>query len=543
MSLVEAPVLILKEGTQRAHGKDARANNIMSARAIAEAVRTALGPRGRDKMLVDTIGDIVITNDGKTILDEMEVQHPAAKLMVQVAKAQDKEVGDGTTTAVIIAGELLKHGEKLLNQKIHPTIIISGYKKASKKALEFLENIAEQIDVKDKETLLNIAKTSMNSKIIGLNKEKISEIAVDAALQVAEEKEGNMEVDIDLVQVIKKAGGAIEDSQFVKGIIIDKEVVHPGMPKRIENAKIALVNAALEIEKTEFNAEIRISKPEEIALFRQKEEEMLQSMVEKIANTGANVLFCQKGIDDRAQHYLAKKGILAVRRVKKSDMEKLSKATGAKIVNNIEEITGNDLGFAGLVEEQKVANDKMVFVENCKDPKAVSVLLRGGTERIVDEAERAFHDAICVLRDAMEDRTIVAGGGAIESEVAKAVRDFAKTIAGKEQLAINAFADAIESVPRTLAENAGLDPIEILTELRRVHQKGIENKWYGIDLYDGKVKDMYKENVIEPLRIKKQAVESAVEATTMILRIDDVIVAKKSPTKPPKSPGEGSSEY
>ena len=543
MSLVEAPILILKEGTQRAHGKDARLNNIMAARAIAEAVRTALGPRGRDKMLVDTIGDIVITNDGKTILDEMEVQHPAAKLMVQVAKAQDKEVGDGTTTAVIIAGELLKHGEKLLNQKIHPTIVISGYKTAAKKALEVLEKIAEQIDPKDTKTLLNIAKTSMNSKIIGLNKEHISKIAVDAALQVAEEKDGKLRVDIDLVQVVKKAGGAIEDSQFVKGIIIDKEVVHPDMPKRVENAKIALVNAALEIEKTEFNAEIRITRPEEIALFRQKEEEMLQSMVEKVAGTGANVLFCQKGIDDRAQHYLAKKGILAVRRVKKSDMEKLSKATGAKIVNNIEEISSNDLGFAKLVEERKVANDKMVFVEDCKDPKAVSVLLRGGTERIVDEAERAFHDAICVLRDAIEDKTIVAGGGAVESEVAKEIREFAKTIAGKEQLAVNAFAEAIESIPRTLAENAGLDPIEILTELRKVHQKGVTNKWYGIDLYDGKVKDMYAENVIEPLRIKKQAIESAVEAAVMILRIDDVIIAKKTPTKPPQTPGEGGSEY
>ncbi|MGQ4833148.1 MAG: thermosome subunit beta [Candidatus Asgardarchaeia archaeon] len=542
MALVEAPVLILKEGTKRSHGEDARRQNIMAARAIAAAVRTALGPRGMDKMLVDTIGDIVITNDGRTILDEMEVQHPAAKLMVQVAKAQDKEVGDGTTTAVIIAGELLKKAEELIEKKIHPTIVINGYRLAAEKALETLKGIAIKIDPTKREILEDIAKTSMNSKIVGMERDKLAKIAVDAALQVAEKKDGKFKVNIDLVQVVKKAGGSIEDSQFIKGIIIDKEVVHPDMPKSIKNAKIALVNAALEIEKTEFNAEIRITAPEQIIAFRQQEENMLKEMVEKIASTGANVLFCQKGIDDRAQHFLAKKGILAVRRVKKSDMEKLAKATGARIVNNIDEITSNDLGEAELVEERKVANDKMVFVEGCKDPKAVSVLLRGGTERIVDEAERAFHDAISVVRNAMEDELIVAGGGAPEAEVAKELKDYAERFTGKEQLAIKAFAEAIEVIPRTLAENAGLDPIAIITELRKAHQEG--KVWAGVDVHNERVADMKELKVFEPLRSKTQAIKSAYEAATMILRIDDVIVAKKTtPKTPSKGPETGESEF
>jgi len=538
MALVEAPVLILKEGTKRSHGEDARKQNIMAARAIAEAVRTALGPRGMDKMLVDTIGDIVVTNDGRTILDEMEVQHPAAKMMVQVAKAQDKEVGDGTTTAVIIAGELLKRAEELLEKKIHPTVVIHGYKLAAEKSLEILKNIAIKIDPKDRAILEEIAKTSMTSKIVGAERDKLAKIAVDAALQILEEKDGKFRVNIDLVQVVKKAGESIEDSKFIRGVIIDKEVVHSDMPKSVKNAKIALINAALEIEKTEFNAEIRITSPDQIMAFRQQEENMLKDMVEKIASTGANVLFCQKGIDDRAQHFLAKKGILAVRRVKKSDMEKLAKATGGRILNNIDELTSEDLGEAELVEERKIGNDKMVFVEGCKNPKAVSVLLRGGTERIVDEAERAFHDALCVVRNAIEDQLIVAGGGAPEAEVAKALREYSEKFTGKEQLAIKGFADAIEVIPRTLAENAGLDPIEILTGLRKAHQEG--KVWAGVDIFNERVTDMKELKVFEPLRSKTQAIKSAFEAASMILRIDDIIIAKKTtPKTPSKSPEEG----
>ena len=537
MALVEAPVLILKEGTKRSHGEDARKQNIMAARAIAEAVRTALGPRGMDKMLVDTIGDIVVTNDGRTILDEMEVQHPAAKMMVQVAKAQDKEVGDGTTTAVIIAGELLKRAEELLEKKIHPTVVIHGYKLAAEKSLEILKNIAIKIDPKDRAILEEIAKTSMTSKIVGAERDKLAKIAVDAALQILEEKDGKFRVNIDLVQVVKKAGESIEDSKFIRGVIIDKEVVHSDMPKSVKNAKIALINAALEIEKTEFNAEIRITSPDQIMAFRQQEENMLKDMVEKIASTGANVLFCQKGIDDRAQHFLAKKGILAVRRVKKSDMEKLAKATGARIITNLDDMSEKDLGEAKLVEERKVADDYMVFIEGCKNPRSVTILVRGGTELIVDEVERSLHDALSVVRNIVVNPKVVAGGGAPEIYLALQLRKFAEKVGGKEQLAVEKYAEALEVIPRTLAENAGLDPIDIIATLRAEHDKG--HYWMGVNGFEGKIDDMRKLNVYEPLVVKQQALKSASEAAIMILRIDDVIAASELGKEKEKEGGEG----
>lgn len=531
MAVMGTPVLILKEGTQRTRGVDARRSNIAAARAIAEAIRTALGPRGMDKMLVDNIGDVVITNDGKTILDEIEVQHPAAKMMVQISKAQDNIAGDGTTTAVILAGELLKRAEELIDKKIHPTIVINGFKNAYAKALEILNEIGMPISPDDKKKLHYIAMTSMTSKIISSEREKLAKMAVDAVLQITEMRDGKHIADIDKIQVVKKAGGAISDSQYIEGIIIDKEVVHSDMPKMINNAKIALLDTPLEIEKTEFDAEIRITDPTKIFAFKEKEEQMLKEMIDKIVNVGANVVFCQKGIDDRAQHFLAKQGILAVRRVKKSDMEKLSKATGGRIITNLESLTNTDLGHAKTIEERKIANDKMVFVMGCKDPKAVSVLLRGGTERIVDEAERAFHDALCVVRNAIEDGVFVAGGGAPEVELYRKLSEYAQKFAGKEQLAVRAFAESLLVIPKTLAENAGIDTIEIIGKLIAAHEEG--KLWTGIDIFKEKIADMLKLNVLEPLRIKRQALKSAYEAAAMILRIDDVITAKKETPKPP----------
>ncbi|HDI07270.1 MAG TPA: thermosome subunit [Candidatus Bathyarchaeota archaeon] len=520
------PVLILKEGTSRRRGRDAQRNNIMAARIISEILRTTLGPRGMDKMLIDSLGDITITNDGAAILDEMDVEHPAAKMMVEVAKTQDDMVGDGTTTAVVLTGELLKKAEELLDQNIHPTIIVSGYRKAAQKAMEILRDIAVSVDIENREILKKVAMTSMSSKAVGAAKEHLAEIAIDAVKQIVEIRGGKRIADIDNIQIIKKEGKSLFDSQLVKGIIIDKEIVHPGMPKRAENAKIALLDCPLEIEKTEFNAEIRIRDPTQMKAFLDQETEMMKEMVNKIKASGANVVFCQKGIDDMVQHFMAKQGILAARRVKQSDMEKLARATGGKIVTNLDDLKPEDLGVAGLVEERKVGEDKMIFVEQCKDPRSVAVLLRAGLERMVDEAERAIEDALSVVSDVIETGKIVAGGGAPEAEVAKRLRDYAPKVGGREQLAIEAFADAIEIVPKSLAENAGLEPIDVMVELRAAHEKP-QGHFFGVNLYTGKVMNMYENGVIEPMIVKEQAIKSATESTSMILRIDDVIAASK----------------
>jgi len=527
------PVLILKEGSTRSRGRAAQRNNIMAARMIAEAVRSSLGPKGMDKMLVDSLGDVTITSDGRTILDEIEVEHPAAKMMVEVAKTQDDEVGDGTTTSVVVAGELLGKAEELIDKNVHPTVIIDGYRKAAEKALEVLEEIAIPVDPLDRDFLKKVAMTSMASKIVAENREQLAEIAVDAVLHVARKVGDEYRVDLDDIMVEKKPGGSITDTRLIEGIVLDKEVVHPGMPKRVEKAKIALINCPLEVEKTEFDAKIHIETPEQMEAFLREEENMLREMVEKIASAGANVVICQKGIDDMAQHFLAKKGILAVRRAKKSDMEKLSKATGGRIVTNLDGISSKDLGYAELVEERKVGDDKMVFIEGCRNPRSVAILIRGGAERVVDEAERSIHDALCVVRDVVQEPKILAGGGAPELEVAKVLRDYAESLPGREQLAVQKFAEAIETVPITLGENAGLDPIDILSELRARHEKG--ERWAGVDVIGGKVENMKDLEVYEPLAVKKQVVKSATEAATMILKIDDVIAAAKM--KPPKSSG------
>jgi thermosome len=528
------PVLILKEGSTRSRGKEAQRNNIMAARIIAETVKTSLGPKGMDKMLVDSLGDVTITNDGKTILDEMEVEHPAAKMMVEVAKTQDKEVGDGTTSAVIVASELLSKAEELLNKNIHPTIIIDGYRKAADKALEFLENISMLISPTDKDFLKKIAMTSMASKLVIENREQLAEIAVNAILRVAQKVGDQYKVDLDDILVQKKPGESITDTRLINGLVIDKEVVHPGMPKRVEKARIALLDCPLEIEKTEFDAKINIETPEQMEAFMHEEEDMLRGMVEKIKRAGANVVICQKGIDDMAQHFLAREKILAVRRAKESDMEKLAKATGGRIVTNLDDLKPEDLGYAELVEERKIGDDKMVFIEGCRDPRAVAILVRGGTERVVDEAERSIHDALCVVRDVVQEPKILAGGGAPEIEVAKNLREYANSLSGREQLAVQSFAEAIEIVPIALAENAGLDPIDIISELRARHEKG--EIWAGVDVFGGKVRDMRELDVYEPLAVKRQVIKSATEAATMILKIDDVIAAGKMKT--PKTPKE-----
>ncbi|MDI6888595.1 MAG: thermosome subunit beta [Methanocellales archaeon] len=532
--LAGQPVLILREGSQRTRGREAQSMNIMAARAVAEAVRTTLGPKGMDKMLVDSLGDVVITNDGATILKEMDIEHPAAKMMVEVAKTQDDEVGDGTTTAVILAGELLKKAESLLDQDIHPTVIASGYRHASAKAKEILGEIHSKVAAEDEELLKKIATTAMIGKGAEVTGDKLAELSVKAVKAVAQE-DGS--VDVDDVKVEKKVGGSVGDSELVEGMIIDKERVRSDMPKKVENAKIALIDSALEIEKTEVDAKIEITSPEQMQAFLAEEERMLKSMVDAIKGSGANVVFCQKGIDDLAQHYLAKAGILAARRVKESDMKKLAKATGAKIVSNIQEVSKNDLGYAGLVEERTIGEDEMTFVEKCKNPKAVSIMLRGGTEHVVDEVERAMHDALCVVGVAVEDGTFVVGGGAAEMELASGLRKYAVTVGGREQLAIEAFADAMEVVPRTLAESAGLDPIDTLVELRSEHEKG--KKHTGLNVNTGKVTDMDKVGIIEPARIKTQAIGSAAEAATMILRIDDVVAAGKLKEGGAGGPPEG----
>ena len=536
------PVLILKEGTSRTTGKEAQRNNITAAKIIAETIKTTLGPKGMDKMLVSSFGDVSITNDGATIMKELDVEHPAAKMLVEVAKAQDNEVGDGTTTAVVLAGELLAKAEDLLNQNIHPTVIIDGYKKASEKAQEILEKMAVPVSINDDKRLMDVAMTSMGSKSVTVAKEHFAKLAVEAIKQVAEEKDGELKADVDLIKVLKKHGKGLDETELVKGMVIDKEVAHSQMPKTVENAKIALLNAKLEIEKTEFDAKINIDTPEQMKLFLDEEERMLREMVDKIAETGANVVFCQKGIDDVALHFLAKKGIMAVKNVSSGDMEKLARATGGKIIASVKDLTADVLGEARLVEEVKIGEDKLVYVRECKNPKAVTIVVRGGTEHVVDEAERSLHDALCVVRNAIEDGKIVPGGGAPEAEVAKQLRDYAVKVGGREQLAIEAFADAVESIPLTLAENAGLDPIDIMVALRAKHESAA-SPTYGVDVFSGEVKDMLELNVVEPLRVKQQVVKSATEAANMILKIDDLIAAKgmeKEKEKEKKPEGEKS---
>jgi thermosome len=536
----EIPVIILREGTQRTRGRDAQLNNIMVAKVIAEAMRSSLGPRGMDKMLVDSFGDVTITSDGATILKEMEVEHPVAKMLVEVAKAQDAEVGDGTTTVVVLAGELLARAEELIEKEVHPSIIIDGYKKAAVKALEVYDQIAIPVSIEDKETLKKIAKTAMSAKVVSEDADYLAGIVVDAVLRVAERVDGKWTIDLDNIKLEKKEGQSIRDTSIIDGIVLDKEVVHPGMPRLIHNARIAVLDCPLEIEKTEFDAKLHIETPEQMKAFMEQEEQMLKEMVDKIAAAGANVVVCQKGIDDVAQHFLARRGILAVRRVKRSDIEKVAKATGARIITRIEEISEKDLGRAKLVEERRVGEDRMVFIEGCENPKAITILIRGGTKRLVDEAERSIKDALNVVKDVLVEPKIVAGGGAPEIEVSLALRDYAKTLPGKEQLAVEKFAEAVEIVPAQLAENAGLDPIEAIVNLRAKHKEG--QRWAGINVFEGKIDDMYKLNVLEPVLVKKQAIKSAVEAAAMILRIDDIIAASRLEEKGGKGKEEKKEE-
>jgi thermosome len=530
------PVLILKEGTQRSYGREALRNNILAAKVLAEMLKTSLGPRGLDKMLIDSFGDVTVTNDGATIVKEMEVQHPAAKLLVEIAKAQDAEVGDGTTSVVVLAGALLDKAEALLEQNIHPTLIIEGYTKAMNKALELLDEIAVPVDVSNDENLRKIATTTIGSKYSGQGpeREKLVELAVNAIKIIAEPKpEGGYNVDLDNVKIEKKKGGGLTDSMLVRGIVLDKEVVHPGMPKRVTNAKIAVLDAPLEIQKPDITTKIRVTDVEQLDSFLEEETKILKDMVEQIAATGANVVITQKGIDDVAQHFLAKKGILAVRRVKRSDIEKLARATGAKIVTSIRDLKPESLGYADLVEERKVGNDKMVFIEGAKNPRSVTILLRGANDMLLDEAERNLNDVLYGLRNIMREPKIVGGGGAPEVELALRLREFAATVGGKEQLAIEAFADALETIPSVLAESAGMDPLDTVMQLRSLHSKGL--KFAGVDVLNGKVADdMISVNVYEPLLVKKQVIKGAAEAAIALLKIDDLIAAA-----PPKKEEKG----
>jgi len=523
MAQMKQPMTVTEEGGQRFLGRDAQRMNILAGRIVAETVKTTLGPRGMDKMLVDSLGDVIITNDGATILKEMDIAHPAAKMIVEVAKTQDDEVGDGTTTAVVIAGELLKKAEALLDQNVHPTVIASGYKIAAEEAETILRDHATKIDIGDEEMLIKVANTAMTGKGAEKAKDTLGKLAVQGVKQVVEKVNGSWEVDTDNIKVEKKIGGSVEDSKLIKGIIIDKERVHSGMPERVTNAKIALIATAMEVKETETDAEIRITDPDMLQKFIEQEENMLRGMVDKIKAVGANVVICQKGIDDLAQHYLGRENILAVRRAKKSDMKALARATGARIATKIDDLEEKDLGNAGLVEERRIAGDNMIFIEDCQDPKSVSLLLRGGTEHFIDSVERALDDAIGVVASVIEDGTIVAGGGAVDMELVKKLNEVADRYSGREQLAIKAFAESLEIIPRTLAENAGLDPIDLLVELRSKHEGGEGNM--GLDVFEGKSVDMYSDGIIEPLRIKQQAIKSASEAAIMILRIDDVIAA------------------
>ncbi|MHA1740700.1 MAG: thermosome subunit beta [Candidatus Thorarchaeota archaeon] len=531
----QVPVIVLKEDTERTRGRDAQRNNIMAAVVIAEAVKSALGPKGMDKMLVDSFGDVTVSNDGATILKEMDVAHPAAKMVIEVAKTVDTEVGDGTTTAAVLTGELLKQAETLLDQNIHPTTIITGYRKAAEKAMDVLEEIAEKVDPAQdaafRKVLRNVAKTAMSSKFVSTAKDKLADVVVDAVLSVAKERKENEEINLDNIPRQKQEGMNVSDTELVHGIVLDKEVVHAGMPKKVENPKIAVLECALEIIKTEFDAKISITDPSAMQRFLDEEQRMLKEMIDKIVEVGANVVICQKGIDDVAQHYLAKHGILAVRRIKKSDIERLHKATGATIVSKIQNITADDLGTAELVEQRKVGDDKMLFIEGTPKSSVVTLMVRGGTEHVVDEVDRALNDALYVVKDVVEHPYVLYGGGAVESHVATRLREFASSLEGREQYAVNAFADALEALPATLAENAGLDPIDIIVALRSAHSEG--KVTYGINIEKGKVHDMKKARVVEPAVVKKQVIASAAEASQMILKIDDVISSKSAP-----APGE-----
>ena len=518
------PIIILKEGTERKQGKDAQKNNIAAAKAVAEAVRTTLGPKGMDKMLVDSLGDVTITNDGATILDTIDIEHPAAKMIVEVAKTQDDKVGDGTTTSVIISGELLNLAQELMDQSVHPTIIIRGYRKALVKSKEILKELATKIDINDKETLLKVAGTSMNSKLITGVKSHFADIAVKAVSQIKEKRGERILIDLDQIQMIKKEGKSLIDTKIIDGIIVDKEIVHPMMPKSLKDAKIALINSSLEVQKTEFDAEIRIQTPDQINKFLEEEAKMLKSRVTKLKEVGVNVVFCQKGVDDKAQNFLAQENIITIRRVKRSDMEKLARATNAKLINNIFDISAADLGKAGKVEEKKIGDDNMIFVSECVDPKAVSILIRAGIEHVVDEAERMFDDALSVVKAAIEMPYILPGGGASEIELAKRLRAYASSIGGREQLAIEIYANALEIIPKTLVENAGYNPVDLIVELRSKHESDKGNS-YGINIDTGKPDNMIELGVIEPLMVLTQAIQSATEVASMILKIDDVIAA------------------
>lgn len=530
------PVLVLKEGTGRMTGREVQRNNIMAAKIIAETVKSSLGPLGMDKMLVGNFGDVTITNDGATILKELDVQHPAAKMLVEVAKAQDNEVGDGTTTAAVLAGELLAKAENLLDKGIHPTVIISGFKKASERAIEVLDKLAIHVDANDEKRLVEVAITSLETKGLTGEKELFAKLAVKAVKQVAEETDGKIKADIDLIKVLKKQGKGLDETEFVKGMVIDKEVAHPQMPRIIQDAKIALLNAKLEVEKTEFDAKINIESPEQMKMFLDEEENMLKEMVNQVVKSGANVVLSEKSIDDVALHFLAKAGILAAKSVSSSDMEKLSRATGGKIMASVNDLKSDLLGKAKTVEEVKIGDDKLLYIRECKNPKAVTVVIRGGTEHVIDEAERSLHDALCVVRNVVEDGKIVAGGGAPEAEVAKQLRDFATKTGGREQLAIEVFADAIETIPLILAENAGLDTIDIMVGLRAKHENE-DGKYFGVDVFSGKIRDMLQMKVVEPLRVKQQVVKSATEAADMIIKIDDLIATKAGGKGPPMPPG------
>ena len=524
------PIYILPEGSQRTIGRDAQRNNIMAAKLVAETVRTTLGPKGMDKMLVDQLGDIIITNDGVTILKEMQIEHPSAKMIVEVAKTQEDEVGDGTTTVAVLAGELLKNAERLLDQEIHPTVIAKGYRMASEKAIEILKEIASEITEKDYDALRKIAVTAMTGKGSEYAKEKLSELAVKAVQHIIDRENNIISIDADNIKIEKKVGGSIDDTELIEGLVVDKERAHSGMPRYLKNAKIMLIDSALEIKDTEIDAKISITDPSQMQAFLDMEEKMLRNMAEKIIKSGANAVFCQKGIDDLAQHYLAKNGIYAARRVKKSDIEGLARATGAKIVTNLDDISPSDLGTAGIVEEKKVGDEMMTFVKECKKARTVTILVRGGTEHVVDEVKRAIEDAVGGVIVSLKYKQVVAGAGAPEIELSRKIREFANTLSGREQLAVQSFADSVEVIPRTLAENAGLDPIDVLTELKSAHDKG--QKWAGINVFTGKVMDAWKNGVIEPLRIKTQAITSASEVAVMILRIDDIIASGKLKDNP-----------
>lgn len=544
------PVVLLKEGTSETKGYQAQRNNITAAKTIAEIVRTSLGPRGMDKMLVDTLGDITITNDGATILKEIDVQHPAAKMMVEISKATDNEVGDGTTSTVILAGALLENAEELIAKDVHPTVIIEGYDRAAERAIAILREVADKVESSDKDSLIKIAQTAMASKLVSFDEGHLARLVVDAVLAVAEKVEskssstkrnaGNLKVDIDNIKVEKKAGGSIKDTRLLNGIVLDKEVVHSEMPRRIQDAHIALLSSPLEIEKPEFDAKITIESPEQMQRFLDEENSILKSMVDKISSAGANVVICQKGIDDMAQYYLSKAGILAVRRANESDMNNLAKSTGGRVLTDLEEIASDDLGYANLVEERKIESDKWVFVEGCKNPRAVSILVRGGSQRVVDEAERSVHDAIMVVKDVLEYPYFLIGAGAPEELVSHKLRLWSSSLSGRAQLAAEKFADSVERVAIVLAENAGMDPLDTQVLLRAKAANSAKPR-YGVDIFNGRVADMTAKGIYEPLKVKEQVINAATEAACMVLRVDDVVAAshpKESAGSRPSGGGE-----